>query len=72
MHEDWVLLNDDEKENTYKKSHPVEEGVKGPATSDTDMLTPFGAQAAVLLLVLLIKVWANCVGLDSPNDGEKS
>ena len=62
----------EEKENTYKTTHPEEEGAKGPATSDTDMLTPLGAQAAVLLLVVLVKIWAQCTGLDSPNDGEIS
>ena len=53
-----MLQDGDAKENTYKKTHPDMEGVKGPATSDSDPLTNLGGQGFVLLLLVLIKVWA--------------
>mmetsp|Transcript_13312 Transcript_13312/g.22610 ORF Transcript_13312/g.22610 Transcript_13312/m.22610 type:complete len:367 (-) Transcript_13312:1119-2219(-) len=55
------------KQNSYKKTHD-EESAKG--ASDTDPMTNLGGQCFVVLLLVFIKIWAQCTGVDVPNDGE--
>jgi hypothetical protein len=62
------LLGSDDKENTYKNS-PRTEGASSSAPS-TDPMTNLGGQVFVMLCLVGIKFWAQCCGVDSPNDGE--
>ena len=64
-----LFLQGDEKKNSYKKSHPPpdERGAKADAS---DPMPNIGAQCFVMLSIVLIKVWAQCTGVDSPNDNE--
>jgi hypothetical protein len=56
------------QENSYKKTHPNEEAAA--ATPDADPMTNLGGQAAVVLLIVLVKLCAQCTGVDHPNEGE--
>jgi hypothetical protein len=64
-----LFLQGDEKENTYKKTHPAPSEA-GAKASTSDPMTNLGGQCFVMLCIVLIKVWAQCTGVDSPNDNE--